>query len=125
MFEKKSCSVTTRDYNVIMKTILSTRLTGGIPFESASLNDLSLVGSEEIVSVRTAKAQLSSLLDLVEQGREVVITSNGKPKARLVSADKVPKSKPFAFSSGFLPAPWRGGPTADEIVREDRDGRGW
>ncbi len=108
-----------------MKLNLAGRLTEGEPFESAAVNDISLLGSEQQVSVRTAKAQLSSLLDLVEQGREVIITSNGKPKARLVSAETLRKSKPFAFSAGFRPAPWRGGPTADELVREDRDSRGW
>ncbi len=106
-----------------MKPILQSRLTDGEPFGSTVVNDISLLGSEQKVSVRTAKAQLSSLLDLVEQGREVVITSNGKPKARLVSAEVARKS--FAFSVGFHPAPWRGGPTADELVREDRDSRGW
>ncbi|MEO7934063.1 MAG: type II toxin-antitoxin system prevent-host-death family antitoxin [Chthoniobacterales bacterium] len=117
--------MTTRDYNNGMKPTLSSRLTDGLPFESAAVNDISLLGSEQMVSVRTAKAQLSSLLDLVEQGREVVITSNGKPKARLVSAEAGRKSKPFAFSAGFQPVPWRGGSTADELVREDRDSRGW
>lgn len=34
-----------------------------------------------------AKTHLSSLLDRVERGEEVVITRHGRPVARLVSAD--------------------------------------
>lgn len=34
-----------------------------------------------------AKNRLSALLDLVEQGREVVITRHGRPVARLVPAE--------------------------------------
>jgi prevent-host-death family protein len=35
-------------------------------------------------SVRTAKAHLSKLLDRAAAGEEIVITSAGRPKARLV-----------------------------------------
>ena len=37
-------------------------------------------------SVHQAKTQLSKLLDLLEQGEEVVIARHGKPVARLVRA---------------------------------------
>ncbi len=37
------------------------------------------------ISVRSAKAHLSALLELVASGTEVTITSDGKPKAKLVS----------------------------------------
>lgn len=36
------------------------------------------------VNVHTAKTQLSKLLQLVEDGEEVVIARNGRPVARLV-----------------------------------------
>lgn len=36
------------------------------------------------VNVRTAKDQLSSLLERAAQGEEIVITSDGKPKAMIV-----------------------------------------
>ena len=36
------------------------------------------------VSVRTAKDQLSSLLERAAQGEDIVITSDGKPKAMIV-----------------------------------------
>lgn len=79
------------------------------------------------IPVRAAKAKLSALLDLVARGQEVTITSDGEPKAVL---SPVSKSKPRKVFTGTwehlkkMP-PWRGGPTAEEIVREDRDARGW
>ena len=84
-------------------------------------------GVGEVISVRSAKAHLSGLLDLVAGGRHVVITSDGVPKARLVPMDATAQRKPFLGTREHLKSmpPWRGGPTADEIVREDRDGRGW
>ncbi|HEX8372166.1 MAG TPA: type II toxin-antitoxin system Phd/YefM family antitoxin [Chthoniobacterales bacterium] len=109
-----------------MKASESSRLTDGTPVESLSVRDIGLMpGAGEAVSVRAAKAHLSSLLDLVEQGGEVVITSNGKPKARLVSAASASRRQPLAFSPGYIAPAWRGGATADEMIREDRDGRGW
>lgn len=80
---------------------------------------------EEVVSVRSAKAHLSGLLDRVAEGHEITITSGGKPKARLVPVETKKARKTFAFSPGYVPAPWRGGPTSEEIIREDRDSRGW
>ena len=35
-------------------------------------------------SIREAKAKLSELLDSAERGEEVIITSNGKPRVKLV-----------------------------------------
>ncbi len=81
----------------------------------------------EVVSVRTAKATLSALLEMVAAGREVLITSDGRPKARLVPPLAAKPRKVFAGSAAHLaqmPA-WSGGPTADEVIREDRDSRGW
>jgi prevent-host-death family protein len=39
------------------------------------------------VGTLEAKNQLSALLDLVEQGEDVLITRHGKPVARLVAAE--------------------------------------
>lgn len=39
------------------------------------------------VSVHEAKTQLSRLLDLIEEGEEVVIERHGRPVARLVRAN--------------------------------------
>ena len=38
-------------------------------------------GIGSTISVRSAKAHFSALLDLVARGREITITSGGKPKA--------------------------------------------
>ncbi|GIK97597.1 MAG: antitoxin [Alphaproteobacteria bacterium] len=40
-----------------------------------------------------AKTHLSTLLDRVAAGEEVVITKHGKPVARLVSAEKVDRQR--------------------------------
>jgi prevent-host-death family protein len=78
------------------------------------------------VTVRDAKSHLSALLEWVAGGREVIITSDGKPKARLVPAAMEPERKVFRGMGEFLLSqPIHGGPTADEVIREDRDGRGW
>ena len=86
-----------------------------------------LPGVGAAISVRSAKAHLSGLLDLVAAGREVVITSDGVPKARLVPMEGGAQRRPFLGSREHLKTmpPWRGGPTAEEIVREDRDARDW
>lgn len=79
------------------------------------------------ISVRSAKAHFSALLDLVALGREVTITSDGKPKAVLSAAPPKKRGKPFTGTREHLAKmpSWKGGPTADEIIREDRDSRGW
>jgi prevent-host-death family protein len=41
------------------------------------------------VSVHLAKTQLSKLLDLIEEGEEVVIARHGRPVARLVRANSL------------------------------------
>jgi prevent-host-death family protein len=38
----------------------------------------------EVVNVRQAKDQMSRLLDLAAEGMQIVITSDGKPKAMIV-----------------------------------------
>jgi prevent-host-death family protein len=82
--------------------------------------------AREAVTVRDAKAHLSSLLDWVAHGREIVITSDGKPKARLVPVFPEPERKVFRGMGGFLlDQPIHEGSRAEEVIREDRDGRGW
>jgi len=79
------------------------------------------------IPVRAAKAKLSALLELVARGQEVTITSDGVPKAVLTPIGKREQRKVFTGTREHLKKmpPWRGGPTAEEIIREDRDGRGW
>jgi prevent-host-death family protein len=74
--------------------------------------------------VRIAKAKLSALLELVASGQDVVITSDGLPKARLVSMEPRQRGKVFTGMGDFLLSqPIHRGPTADELIREERDSR--
>ena len=54
------------------------------------------------VSVHQAKTQLSRLLDLVEDGEEVVIQRHGKPVARIVSTPAGDRKSPFGAMRGEL-----------------------
>lgn len=119
---------TTRPAKQLKPEFLSSRLAStDRPFESSVLREINILPSfGEAISVRAAKTHLSGLLDLVVNGREIIITSDGKPKVRLVPIDSKKERKPFGSTWEHLKKiPWRGGPTADEIVRADRDGRGW
>lgn len=112
-----------------MKEIPTSRTTDGEPLEpSPVLREVTVLpGLGEAISVRAAKAHLSALLGLVEKGREIVITSGGKPKARLspMKVRKVRKVFPGSLAHLATMPVWTGGPTAEEIIRDDRDGRGW
>jgi prevent-host-death family protein len=78
------------------------------------------------IPVRVAKAKLSALLELVAQGQEVTITSDGLPKAVLSPVGAERGRKVFTGMGDFLlKQPVHGGPSAEEVVRQDRDGRGW
>ena len=79
--------------------------------------------TELVVNVRAAKDQLSSLLEQAANGNEVIITSDGRPKARLVPV----RSRRLVFRMDWdqlrsqpLPNP---AASAEELVRLDRDGR--
>lgn len=121
-------NVTTCDYIGSMKVAPSLRTSDGDPAASAPvLREVAMLpGLGETISVRAAKAHLSGLLDLVAAGREIVITSDGKPKAYLSPWGSRVKRKPFSGTREHLASmpPWSGGPTAEELIREDRDGRG-
>ena len=128
LYRKKNLrDVTTRDYIAGMKASESMILRGNDDeTQSSVVREFSEVpGVGHTISVRAAKAHLSGLLDEVAAGREVVITSDGVPKARLVPMAERPR-KVFTGTREHLKKmpPWRGGPTADEIIREDRDARG-
>lgn len=72
------------------------------------------------VSVRAAKDQLSALLERAAQGEEIVITSDGKPKAMIVRYRPVIMGKPAKSTAELL----RSMPmTADstEMIRQERD----
>ncbi len=78
------------------------------------------------IPVRAAKAKLSALLEFVARGRQITITSDGAPKAVLSPVGPERGRKPFPGMGDFLLSqPVHGGPSAEELVREDRDARGW
>ena len=59
------------------------------------------------VSVHEAKTQLSHLLDLVQDGEEVIIHRHGKPIARLAALAPAAKSPFGAMQGEFeLPEGW-------------------
>jgi prevent-host-death family protein len=85
-----------------------------------------LAGIGLVISVRAAKAKLSALLEMVAQGQQVTITSDGVPKATLSPLPAGQARKRFEGMGQFLLSqPVHGGPPAEELVREDRDSRGW
>lgn len=68
---------------------------------------MSLAVREQEVSVHQAKTQLSALLDLVEDGEEIVIHRHGKPVARLVGILKAHQNPLGAMQDEFsLPEGW-------------------
>ena len=123
-------SVTTRNYIGGMKASEPSILRGTDEETPSSVvrEFTELPGVGHTISVRAAKAHLSGLLDEVAAGREVVITSDGVPKARLVPMTTGTQRKPFSGTREHLrtmPKWKKGDLTADEIIRADRDGRGW
>lgn len=125
---KKLASVTTRDYKEVNDMTSSSIITDGEPLTASPLlREISATGSlRSSVSVRTAKAHLSGLLEQVAGGQEILITSDGVPKARLVPLDADAEWKPFTGTREHLQTmpQWRGGLTGQEIIRADRDERG-
>jgi prevent-host-death family protein len=77
------------------------------------------------IPVRAAKAKLSALLDMVASGQEVTITSDGKPKAKLVPAARARKVFTGTWDQLKKLPLQSEGPFAEEIIRAERDGRGW
>jgi prevent-host-death family protein len=105
----------------LSKMKMETETTGPMALREA----VALPGIGLSIPVRAAKAKLSALLEMVAGGREVTITSDGKPKAKLVPAARL--RKVFAGTWEHLKKmPMQTeGPFADEIIRADRDARGW
>ncbi len=73
------------------------------------------------VSVRAAKDQLSALLERAAQGEDIVITSDGKPKAMIVRYRPVITGKPAA-SRRELRQTMPMTPDSTEMIRAMRDG---
>jgi prevent-host-death family protein len=73
------------------------------------------IGSREVVNVHEAKTHLSRLLERVERGEEIVVARAGKPVARLVPVEPVPRRRPIGKYRGEIwvsedfdePLPWQ------------------
>ena len=79
-----------------------------------------------VIPLRAAKAKLSALLEMVAGGQQVTITSDGVPKAVLSPVSPSQARKQFrGMGQSLLSQPVHGGPPAEELVRQDRDSRGW
>ncbi len=120
--------VVTCDYIAAMKK-KTTRVNYGEPKPSVSVlrEAVALPGVGLSFPVRTAKAKLSALLELVAGGQEITITSDGQPKVVLLPASQRALRKVFTGTLEQLrkmPLQTEG-PFAEEIIRADRDGRGW
>ena len=74
----------------------------------------------DVLGVREAKDQLSSLLQRALGGEEIVITSDGVPTAMLVRYKPVIRGKPFKPNWALLRSmPMTSDSTA--MIREERD----
>jgi prevent-host-death family protein len=68
----------------------------------------------ETVNVHVAKTQLSSLLDRVAHGEEIIIAKAGRPIARLVPL--VPVERPLGFVQATIDASFFDPLPEDELV---------
>lgn len=77
-------------------------------------------GRRTEVSVRQAKDNLSSLLLRAAEGEEIIVTSDGKPKAMITRIRKELRLKPWRVHpdlAGKLPRL----PDSTSLIREERD----
>jgi prevent-host-death family protein len=105
----------------LSKMKMETETTGPMALREA----VALPGIGLSIPVRAAKAKFSALLEMVAGGQEVTITSDGKPKAKLVPAAKLRKAFTGTWEHLKKMPMQTEGPFADEIIRADRDARGW
>jgi prevent-host-death family protein len=94
---------------------------------SLELNDAATMpGIGLVIPLRAAKAKLSALLEFVSAGQQVTITSGGVPKVVLTPATPDAGRKRFTGMGDFLSSQRvHTAAPAEEVVRDDRDSRGW
>jgi prevent-host-death family protein len=90
--------------------------TPGMVEEAAS----EILRRRSTVSVREAKDQLSSLITRASNGEEIVITSDGEPKAMLVRHRPVVGGKPWRSLAAFR-AKQPMTPNSTPAIRKMRD----
>ena len=75
-----------------------------------------------MANVRAAKARLSELLERAAAGEEIVITSDGRPKAKLVGIQ--PVRARYRVNRRLLAVATRKPVTpAEKLLRQERDDR--
>ena len=74
----------------------------------------------DVVAVREAKDQLSALLQRAARGEQIVITSDGEPKAMIVRYRPVLRGKPWKSLADFR-ATMPMTPDSTPMIREERD----
>lgn len=74
----------------------------------------------EIVNVRQAKDHLSHLLDRAERGQQIIITSDGRPKAMIVRYRPILKGNPWV-SHRALRAKTPIAEDSTAFIRKERD----
>lgn len=73
----------------------------------------------DVVAVREAKDQLSALLQRAARGEQIVITSDGQPRAMIVRYRPVLRGKPWKSLAAFRATqPMQ--PDSQAIIDEDR-----
>lgn len=105
-----------------MKSKLVTSLRAKAKLRPASVEEAAaeILRRRETVSVREAKNQISALIARAADGEEIVITSDGEPKAMLVRYRPVVGGKPWRSIESFrasLPMT----PDSTAMLREMRD----
>ena len=120
-------AVTTCNYIACVKTKRPVKYPPNMSRALELKEAVALPGWGLSIPVRAAKAKLSALLEMVARGQEIVITSGGRPKAKVVPVASEPRRKGFSGAAEHLRSmPLQTeGPFAEEIIRADRDGRGW
>ncbi|MEO7414274.1 MAG: type II toxin-antitoxin system prevent-host-death family antitoxin [Opitutaceae bacterium] len=88
----------------------------------ATLHEAALAAEREVLGVREAKDQLSSLLQRAAAGEEIVITSDGVPTAMIVRYKPALKGKPFKPHWNLLRS-MPVSPDSTALIRKMRDGR--
>jgi prevent-host-death family protein len=73
------------------------------------------------VGIKQARQELPDLIDRAEAGEEIIITRQGRPVAKLISASR--ENKPLPSLKDFRATLGGPGTPAAQLVREERDAR--
>lgn len=93
-----------------------------VPRGEARVEEPAATRRRSEVSVREAKDQLSALLQRAAAGEEIVVTSDGQPKAMLVRFRPAPEGKPWRSLAEFR-ASMPLSPDSAAAIGEMREGR--